>query len=203
MKVFFDEQGEWERQHVRNLSEKTKSRYAQVEQEISNKHKVINLSFCTKWLEMCFQRIAICNCFFNDQNIAKYTKLYDEGFEKLQNDLNLIKLVNNSKLMMAHQKSQGMNNKRLFKLKHTMENVIDLDSDKNQNGSYEGQYDIKYQTYQSKFDPIVERNIDSQILFKQSLSKVDIAVPNNPNEEYQGSRTGSTAKSSKTQLRPK
>lgn len=144
MKVFIDEQGEWEKQHIRKMTEKTKARYIQVEQEISNMHKVINISFCTKWLEMCFQRIAICNCFFNDQNIAKYTKLYDEGFEKLQNDLNVVKLVGNSKLMMAYQKSQGMNNKRLFKLKHTMENVIDLDSDKNQNGSIEGQYDVKY-----------------------------------------------------------
>ena len=120
-------------------------------------HKVINLSFGTKWLKMCF---------FQRTYGSKYSKLYDEGFEKLQNDLNVIKLVGNSKLMMAYQKSQGMNNKRLFKLKHTMENVIDLDSDKNLNGSYEGSYDIKYQTYSSKFDPVVERNIDSQILFK-------------------------------------
>ena len=83
IKSFNDEQSEWEKQHVKRLTEKTKSRYIQVEHEISNMHKVINLSFCTKWLEMCFQRISICNCFFNDLNIAKYTKLYDEGFEKL------------------------------------------------------------------------------------------------------------------------
>lgn len=36
--------------------------------------------------------------------------------------------------MMAYQRSQGMNNRRLYKLKHTQENIIDLDSDQNQNG---------------------------------------------------------------------
>jgi desulfoferrodoxin (superoxide reductase-like protein) len=83
MKVFIEDQGEWEKKHVRSLTEKTKSRYVEVEQEISSMHKVINLSFWTKWLEMCFQRISICNCMFNEQNISKYTKLYDEGYEKL------------------------------------------------------------------------------------------------------------------------
>lgn len=73
-----------------------------------------------------------------------------------------------------------MNNRRLFKLKHTQENIIDLDSDQNQNGQKDGLYDINYQTYQSKFDPVVERNIDSQILFKKGIQKVDIAVPDLP-----------------------
>ena len=73
-----------------------------------------------------------------------------------------------------------MNNRRLFKLKHTQENVLDLDSDQNQNGQKDGLYDINYQTYQSKFDPVVERNIDSQILFKKGIQKVDIVVPNLP-----------------------
>ena len=73
-----------------------------------------------------------------------------------------------------------MNNRRLYKLKHTQENIIDLDSDQNQNGQKDGLYDINYQTYQSKFDPVVERNIDSQILFKKGIQKVDIVVPNLP-----------------------
>lgn len=64
-----------------------------------------------------------------------------------------------------------------------MENVVDIDSDPNVNGSYEGIYDINYQTYNSKFDPVVERNIDSQVLFKQSIQKVDIAVPDLPMED--------------------
>ena len=103
-------------------------------------HRVINLSCGTKWLKMCF---------FQRTYGSKYSKLYDEGFDKLQNDLNVIKLVGNSKLMMAYQRSQGMNSKRLFKLKHTMENVIDLDSDQNLGlyGSNEGKYNINYQTY--------------------------------------------------------
>ena len=109
-------------------------KYNQLKDEIQ-RHKPIKVS-SADWLDAYYYNTSFCCRVFCcvRKPHSKVDRLYKKSVSKLQDELNLVKLIKDVRKLNNLQHSSFITSaKRDFLLDHTVDNVIDLDSDLDEN----------------------------------------------------------------------
>lgn len=99
-------------------------------------HKVIRVSsfhscqlFVAQLLDMCFCACIFDACCCLKSNVsAKYKSLYRIGEHKIEKELNIVHMIKSIRDLNFFMKKQLKSKKSLFEIKHTPNNLIDLDN---------------------------------------------------------------------------
>jgi len=95
--------------------------------EILNYHHIC-LSAKSSLKLFCFQN---CRCFGKKSKLKKLIKV---GLERMEKDMNIERLIKNLRnIKIFFKLSQFLNNEDKFKIQYNHKNVINLDSDENNN----------------------------------------------------------------------